>query len=52
MSGLFETDTDLIEMRQPFKQDFFDLFNEAYSAYENGDWVKARELLERVESVK
>lgn len=38
VSGLFHTDEDLIEMRAPFKKEFYDTFKLGYEAYIEGDW--------------
>jgi len=51
-STKFETDKDLIEMRKPFSDKFYEVFNEGYKYYIDGDWKKCKEIFETVESVK
>ena len=52
MSGLFETDKDLIEMRSRFTQAFFDTFNDGFTLYARGDWDLARKVLKTVPMLK
>ena len=52
VSGLFETDRDLLEMRSKFTQAFFDTFNDGFSLYKRGDWDLARKVLRTVAMVK
>lgn len=52
VSGLFYTDEDLLEMRAPFKKEFYDTFKLGYDAYIEGDWQMAKGLLEKIHIVK
>jgi hypothetical protein len=49
VSGLFETDDDIIKMRQTYSQEFFDTFRTGIEYYINGDWVQAKIELDKVE---
>ena len=42
---LFLTDSDLIEMRKGFPQVFFDVFNEGFKFFVEGDWKLAKKIL-------
>jgi len=52
VSGLFETDLDLIEIRAPFKSAFFERFAQGYAHYEKGTWVEAKSIFETIPDVK
>jgi hypothetical protein len=63
VSAKFETDRDLIEMRKMYPevrvvislnclQRFFEVFNEGFQKYIEGDWGKARQIFETVEEHK
>ena len=49
---LFQTDSDLIEMRSYFPQVFFDVFNEGFKFFIKGDWKMAKKILKQIEFVK
>lgn len=49
---LFQTDVDLLEMRQMFPQVFFDVFNEGFKNFLKGDFKRARKMLMQVEFIK
>ena len=49
---LFQTDSDLIEMRSHFPQVFFEIFNEGFSFFIKGDWKLAKKLLLQIEFIK
>ena len=49
---LFQTDNDLLEMRRPFSQVFFDVFNDAFQNFKNGNWSRARKQFRQIESIK
>lgn len=44
-----EKDEDWVIMRNKFTQEFFDMYNEGYIAYVNGDWKAAKEHLEEAQ---
>ena len=52
VSGLFQTDDDLIEMRAPFKKDFYETFKLGFDAYIEGDWPIARGIFDMIHVVK
>lgn len=52
VSTKFELDKDLVEMRKPFSAKFYEVFNEGYKYYIEGNWKKCKEVFETVESVK
>ena len=45
VSLLFQTDNDLIDMRQNIHQVFFDIFQEGFRNFIHGEWKKARKIL-------
>ena len=45
VSLLFQTDNDLIDMRQNIHQVFFDIFQEGFRNFIYGEWKKARKIL-------
>ena len=49
---LFQTDTDLLEMRQSYPQVFFDIFNEGFNYFLKGDFKRARKLLMQIAFIK
>ena len=49
---LFQTDTDLLEMRQSYPQVFFDVFNEGFNYFLKGDFKRARKLLMQIAFIK
>lgn len=49
---LFQTDSDLIEMRKNFHQVFFDVFNDGFKQFIEGNWSRARKQFRQVESIK
>lgn len=51
-STKFEVDKDLIEMRKPFTQKFYEVFNEGYQHYIKGDWKTCKQIFDTVEEVK
>ena len=52
VSGLFETDKDLIEMRSKFTQAFFDTFSDGFRMYIEGNWHLANKILKSVQMLK
>jgi len=44
---LFETNSDLRQMRKDFPKSFFQLFSKGYLNYEAGEWDVARDIFER-----
>ena len=52
VSLLFQTDNDLIDMRQNIHQVFFDIFQEGFRKFIHGEWKKARNILKQVEAIK
>jgi len=52
VSGLFETDKDLIEMRSKFTQAFFDTFSDGFRMYIEGNWHLANKILKSVHMLK
>ena len=52
VSGLFETDKDLLEMRSKFTQAFFDTFNDGFRMYIEGNWNLANKILKSVQMLK
>lgn len=52
VSGLFETDKDLLEMRSKFTQAFFDTFNDGFRMYAEGNWNLSKKILKSVQMLK
>jgi len=52
VSMLFETDSDLIQMRRKFSKEFFETFEKGFKLYVEGDWKKARKELMKVAILK
>lgn len=44
---MFETDEDLVALREPFTREFHELFESGCDAYLAGDWPKAKEILQQ-----
>jgi hypothetical protein len=52
VANLFDSDTDLQEMRISFKPIFFEQYKKGFNAYIKGDWQLAKQELEQVEKCK
>lgn len=52
LSNKFELDNDLVVMRKPYTQEFFDAFNSGFNDYIEGKWESARAKLEKIESIR
>eukprot|EP01040_Poterioochromonas_malhamensis_P004263 gene4263-4566_t len=50
-SDVFESDYDLITLRQHVTVDFVETFKAGVTAYLNGEWLAAKECLERADSM-
>eukprot|EP00746_Dinoflagellata_sp_MGD_P124293 gnl/MRDRNA2_/MRDRNA2_58879_c0_seq1.p1 gnl/MRDRNA2_/MRDRNA2_58879_c0~~gnl/MRDRNA2_/MRDRNA2_58879_c0_seq1.p1 ORF type:complete len:955 (+),score=207.34 gnl/MRDRNA2_/MRDRNA2_58879_c0_seq1:94-2958(+) len=47
----FETDADLMNVREPFTEEFLTLFADGYLKYEKGDWQGAREIFAQTQTM-
>ena len=52
LSNLFELDSDLKTMRQPFSDEFYEQYNSGFKDYIEGRWEGAKSKLELVEDIK
>lgn len=52
LSNKFELDPDMVVMREPFTQEFYEVFSEGFKHYTDGKWQEARQILEEVESIR
>ena len=50
--NLFEVDEDLKIMREPFTDKFYEVYNDAFKDYTEGNWQDARSKLEEMESIR
>jgi len=48
IAGMFQTDVDLRSMRAYIPKGFVGRFNEAFSCYEKGSWIEARDMLDKL----
>jgi len=49
---LFQTDNDLLEMRKKFPAVFFEMFEDAFKSFTEGNWNRARKQFRQIETIK
>lgn len=50
--GMFETDPDLVYIRQLITKEFYSVWNDALQLYMKGDWLAAKPALEKVHKAR
>ena len=48
ISKMFMTNEELIEMRKPYPEKFFETYNTAFNLYDEGDWKEAKKKFKEV----
>ncbi len=51
-SDQFESDNVISKMREPYTEEFYEIFAKGMQYYEDGLWQEAKEVFEQVEQVK